>query len=130
MSEARVSRLTIGRLYNMGNYEHVRYEISVEVPEGANAGDAMRRLKTILWALRPAKVDKYSIRHAKELVGDPDKHGNNYVDLPAALASAQAQIDKHAAELQRIKDATAALEDLGGSGVFTDAKDDWDEEPY
>ena len=28
--QARVSKITVGRLHNLGNYEHVRYEIAVE----------------------------------------------------------------------------------------------------
>ena len=30
----KITKITVGRLHNLGNYEHVRYELTVEVPEG------------------------------------------------------------------------------------------------
>ena len=32
----RISRIGIGRLHNLGNYEHVRYEVTVELPPGTS----------------------------------------------------------------------------------------------
>lgn len=52
---AKVKTITIAALYNTGNYEHVRYELTVEVPNGVNAKDALLDTTAILAALRPIK---------------------------------------------------------------------------
>jgi hypothetical protein len=34
-AKPRVVRVGIGRLYNLGNYEHIRYDLTIEIPEGS-----------------------------------------------------------------------------------------------
>jgi hypothetical protein len=47
----RVSRVTIGRLHNLGNYEHIRYEVTVELPPGTAPASVVRELEDTLNAL-------------------------------------------------------------------------------
>jgi hypothetical protein len=49
----KITKITIGRLYNLGSYEHVRYEISVEVPEGESSATALIGLEKVVTALSP-----------------------------------------------------------------------------
>src|SRR3954466_9951002 len=62
----RISRITIGRLYNLGSYEHVRYELTVEVPGGESAATAVIGMEKLLAALSP----KTSTRDRAELERD------------------------------------------------------------
>jgi hypothetical protein len=48
-----VTKITVARLYNTGNYEHVRYELTVEVHEGESAALALRGVTSILHRLAP-----------------------------------------------------------------------------
>lgn len=127
--QPRVSRLTVSRLYNMGNYEHTRYEVSVEVPEGADASEAMRRLKDILWSLRPVKTgDTYSMLRAREALArqaageDLDKYDQDQLDTYREM------VRRSEAGHARVSAAIAALKDLGGVSEFKDAKEKWDDE--
>lgn len=49
----RVSRITIGRLYSLGNYEHVRYEVAVELPPGASPASVIGDLDTLMAGMNP-----------------------------------------------------------------------------
>ena len=49
----KVTKINIGRLYNLGSYEHVRYDLTVEVPPNQSPTDAMVGLEKILSALNP-----------------------------------------------------------------------------
>ena len=130
MSEqARVTNVTIGRLYNLGNYEHVRYEISVEIPEGSDAGEATTRLKTLLWAMRPA-MNEYGYKHAAAILADPETMLRNYDEEERAKTLAQSQelVTRVQAARKRVKDAVAALGNLQLATQFKDAKEEWDED--
>lgn len=49
----RVTSVSVSRLYNLGNYQNVRYDLSAEVPKGASATEAFTELCYILAQLRP-----------------------------------------------------------------------------
>lgn len=48
-----ITKITAARLYNTGNYEHVRYELTVELIEGDSAAQAMKAVQSILDRLAP-----------------------------------------------------------------------------
>ncbi len=48
-----ISKITVARLYNTGNYEHVRYEMCVDVAEGESASAAFAGITSILSRLKP-----------------------------------------------------------------------------
>ena len=129
---ATVARVTIARLFNLGNYEHVRYEITAEVPAGADAGQAARRLKSILWNLRPVKTDKWALSCARKLIEDPVEHGQHYTaeQIPGAIEDAKKFIAAHEASHARIDRALSALADLGGTVEEKDAKESWEGDEY
>ena len=52
-TKSTVSRIVVGRLYNLGNYEHVRYELTVDVPEGRSAALALKNTLRLLKAANP-----------------------------------------------------------------------------
>ena len=51
----KISKITVGRLYNLGNYEHIRYDLTVDVPDGESASTAIIAVERLLVALSPIK---------------------------------------------------------------------------
>lgn len=123
--KSKIARLTLARLYNTGNYEHIRFEISADVPKGGSAKQTLLDMGAILARLKPVKVP-YQYEHAKEVVNK----------LPEQLSEAEkgrmeelTQIvrDYEAAKALRLE-ALNKLDDVGGSSKHTDAKDSWDDD--
>lgn len=138
----RVTNITIGRLANLGNYEHVRYEIAVEVKEGESAAQAIANLESILEAMamrQPGHIlSPASLKHHEALLADlremPDidvqtKHG---MSKALAIAKAEKSIAKERAQLEAWtamqESARARFDHLGGTEKFTDHKRDWDDD--
>ena len=70
----RCSRITVGRLYNLGNYEHVRYELTVDVPAGNRASIALRNTVRVLAAANPKPpVSIHEVARAKSQLDDPQQ---------------------------------------------------------
>jgi hypothetical protein len=139
----RVSKITIGRLYNLGSYEHVRYEISVEVPEGESADAAFKGLAKILNGLKP--LSKLGIKSQEELersaaeiermrtmpvVDWERQYGHCKGTAMEVIERYQKAHDEEQAKTdaarERFDKARDLLDDLGGAAVWKDAKLDWD----
>lgn len=138
----KVSKITIGRLFNLGNYEHVRYELTVEVPEGESAATAVIGLENILAGLNPKKprfvVDAREIEAMEEDIINTRSKSDEEVDrdhgFPKALV-----LEGKEKRLMMAKSTTAKwseiqekarrlFDDLGGAEKFTDAKQNWDDQ--
>jgi len=140
----RTTKITIGRLYNLGNYEHIRYEISVEIGEGQSAATAITGLENILTALNPTMppgvLSDRQIEDAKERIKKVEAKPDNEVaerhGKCKALVIAEAQKKLDAAIVKTTKwNATQRLarrmlDDLGGAEKFVDAKQNWDNDYY
>lgn len=131
----RITRLTVGRLFNLGHYEHVRYEIAVEVPECADPVKAMSDLCSTLESLNPKPPhDKVSIDQAKNFLKDPtapswigeDEAKQDYIQKE--IQNAQETISEMETWKDRRRHAMAAWAKAGGSQLFTDAKVLWDDD--
>ena len=143
----RTTKITIGRLYNLGSYEHVRYEISVEVPEGESAATALLGLEKIITALSP-KTSTHSRgdleREAHHLVEmhkrlsdeGPDefrRYYGHFVGTPEEYIdrceqSHAVNVAQRDAWEARSAKARKLLEDLGGAANWKDAKLDWEDD--
>lgn len=127
-----VSKITISRLYNLGNYEHIRYEISVDVPAGESAANAAKDLYEILQDLRPNSVSAFTANNAQrtlerpELAADADQttRMRDLEDRSLARKVFQKWVD----EQDRQARARKALDAVGGSIRYHDAKMDWNDE--
>ena len=140
--QPRVSRISIGRLKNLGNYEHIRYEIAVEVPEGASAAAACKNLEAIIEALKPSrKYSEYDVQRAKTTVqtyntklkavmemGDLEEKERELKDLRDRHQEALKLLTILEAEEKRRGSARDALEKIGGSEIFKDCKNDWQDD--
>lgn len=117
-----LSRITIGRLYNLGNYEHVRYELTFEVTPGEDPSAIMKVAEKVIRDLQPVKDTGEA--HRQSVLKRPAS------DLaPWELQQVEALKDessryRHA--LSRRRDAIEKLKSLGGIQAFKDAKDQWD----
>lgn len=125
--QARVSRITVGRLHNLGNYEHVRYEIAVDVPEGASAAATLGNIERILADLDPKPpVNEYELQNAVKGLAKPAAEMEEY-EL-SNIPCWKDRVAKDKAWREGRQAARAALDDVGGSRIYTDAKDTWDDE--
>jgi hypothetical protein len=123
----KVSKITIGRLFNLGNYEHVRYEVSVDVPEGDSAKDALVGLKRAIESLNPKPPhDSWAIQRAREILAKPASA------LPQHEIS---EIERHKRVISEFeawqtaqKKSLDYFDDIGGAAKFTDAKENWNDD--
>jgi len=136
----KVTKITIGRLYNLGNYEHIRYEISVELQLGQSATVALGGMEKILDALNPkpprgvksAEELDLACQQLKAIEAMPDYEVvDQFATSKVGLLAERRK--KHEANVKRAEawakyqaSARAALDDLGGTFTHTDAKQDWD----
>jgi hypothetical protein len=123
-SKPSISRITVGRLYNLGNYEHVRYELTVDVPAGVKPSHALTQVMRVLKAADPKPpCSNYELRTAWEaLAKDPAKLSEYDRDN---LETFKARVDRYDAWLGLKAKALNLLDQMGGSKVHTDAKEAW-----
>lgn len=139
----KVSRISIGRVYNLGNYEHVRYELTVDVPPEASAASAVIALERIIAGLKPERGIKTkdelrrdaNLIERMQLMSDEEfqsHYGHAIGTRSEIIGRYQKQLteelDKAAATKRRSILARQLFDDLGGDSAWKDAKLDWDEE--
>jgi hypothetical protein len=140
--KSRVSKISIGRVYNLGNYEHVRYEITVDVPEGQSAAKAIVGLEHVIAGLKPLRHineehelarDAANIERMKKYTDEEwqSHHGHSVGTRKEVIAR---YVKAHREAVQRRKAAVkiaakarALFDNLNGAEKFKDAKLDWDE---
>ncbi len=125
--QARVSKITVGRLHNLGNYEHVRYEIAVEIPEGASATAVLADIENVLGDLDPKQpVEDHNLRRAQEVLKKPASELSEHElsNIPAHRNT----VEKYESWRKGQQAARAHLDAIGGSVAYVDAKDTWDDE--
>lgn len=141
--EMNITKITIGRLYNAGNYEHVRYELTAEVKEGESASAALQGMEKLLCALNPKPAcgvksnselerERLRIGQLKEMtddqfsrsIGQPEGGKSAYIQrVTQGLAD---DTVKRAEWDHRHSQARKLLDDLGGASKWKDAKLSWD----
>lgn len=121
----KISKITIGRLHNLGSYEHIRYEISVELGADDNPASVLLNLEQVLQDLQAKSgYSSYGIQKAKAVLAknasELDKWEVENLELY------KSRIAKHDEAMKRREAARQALTDLGGSSIYKDAKLDWE----
>lgn len=143
-----VSRITVGRVFNLGNYENVRYELSVDVPAGESPATALVALENIISALLPKTSthsrdelerelrrigemrlclqrggeEEFKRVHGFHIVGTPDEY------IQRCQESYEKNVAAREAWEAKSKKARQLLDDLGGAAVWKDAKQDWEDD--
>jgi hypothetical protein len=64
--------VTYSRLYNLGNYEHEKIGIEMEVLEGENVQDVVQQARNYINLI--AEPTKRKIADAEEIVKNPDQY--------------------------------------------------------
>lgn len=140
-----ITKITIGRLYNLGNYEHVRYELTIEVPDGASAANAVVGMEKILAGLKPLKNMAISSEsEIKRLAAEIEEmkrmpavewerryshcHGTPTEVIERYQQSLEEQKTKRQQAIERARMARILFDDLGGAANWKDAKLDWDDD--
>jgi len=141
----RITRITLGRLHNLGNYEHVRYEVTVELPPGTSPSSVARELEDTLNDLEPkCPVGQYELREAMKLVAQPEPtlrpraahdYDEHWGDTPQqvlerelnAREAARRLIARHEEWRKTREAALQRFDQFGGSSLWTDAKGKWDD---
>lgn len=133
-TKSKVSRFTIGRLYNLGNYEHVRYELTVEVGEGRSAAVALKNTLRLLRAVNPKPpVSSFDYERALLQIAKPEDWHKNIQDeaqqaklRKEMVVEAKKVVKKFEAWAKRRHAAELVLDDIGCAKAFKDAKLSWD----
>jgi hypothetical protein len=143
----KVIKLTLGRLYNLGSYEHVRYDITVELADGDSAKDALIGLEKIIEALAPeskccvssrGELDRELVRVAdlrkdlnslseeefKRRHGFFEGTGKEYVKR--CEQSHAENCSRRGKYETRARKARELLDRLGGAAEWKEAKLDWE----
>lgn len=137
-----IKAITIGRVYNLGNYEHVRYEIQAICDEG-DAQLTIIALERLIDGLRPAvgikskaELDRDATRIAEmrtmSAAAFERQYGNPVGGQDAYIARCVCdhaeECKKRDASIKRSKRIRQLFDDLGGAAVYKDAKLSWDDD--
>ena len=146
-----VTKITIGRLFSLGNYEHVRYELMVEIREGESATTALEGVERIFAALNPketgsvpteidVKHDERRVQTMKDMLAagadEFDRYyGHGFTGTPEEYIARCEQsllysTMKREVWKARAKAARALLDDLGGAAKWHDAKLTWEDSDF
>lgn len=145
MKKPQITRITVGRLFNLGSYEHIRYELSVEIPEWASASQTMRGIEKIMEALNPRKVEtapseieikreEMQIAAAEAMTDEEFRDYRNYRDYAGTREEVmqrlkeglREKIESRKKAVELAKNARELLDNLGGAAIWKDAKLDWE----
>lgn len=111
----RITSVTVARLHNLGNYEHIRYECTVELPEGTSPASVLGELEQLMDELTPRPpVNHYELLRARQRLAEPEIEGDPYD--PKRRAEAREQIALH--ELYR-REREKALDKFNQFGGIT-----------
>ncbi len=141
-----ITKITIGRLYNLGSYEHVRYELTAEVKDGDSAKETITGMERILEALSPKTSthsreelarEKHQVQEMHRRLSEegPDEfrryYGHGFEGTPEEYIgrceqSHEENVKRRAAWEARSARARELLDDLGGAAKWKDAKLDWE----
>ena len=139
-----ISKITIGRLYNLGSYEHIRYELTCEIPSGESPATAIIGMEKIIGALNPKmpcgciseddeKRKLLEVEAMKAL--DDDTFKDRYLwsgkvtrseYMKRTFDELDESISKRKQWKARVAKARKLLEDVGGAANWRDAKLEWE----
>lgn len=132
---SKVTRIGVGRVYNLGNYENCRYELSVDVGDDAKPSRILRNLVHILVVANPkSPVAAWDVESAKKRLANPEEWHKNVTpekerrrQIKQMVKEAKETVAKYEAwEKARVR-ALRLLDSIGMNIAHKDAKNDWDD---
>jgi hypothetical protein len=141
-----VSKITIARLFSLGNYEHIRYELTIDVAPGESPATALIGAERLMEALNPKTSTKdrrelerqsHRLAEQRKLLDEKgaeafrQQHGW-FEGTPAEYLarcekSHDDDITRRVEWENRSAKARKLLEDLGGAANWRDAKLSWED---
>jgi hypothetical protein len=127
IEKTRITGITIDRLHNLGNYEHVKYSVRVEIAPGDDPGKILTSLEAILDDLRAESgVSSYELRRAHETIGKPESELSDFEKR--MLPDYWEYVKKHDDAMARRERARAALLKLNYTKEHVDHKEKWEDD--
>lgn len=129
VEQSRVESIYVERLFNLGNYENIKYGVRVEIARGDDPGRVLASLERIFNDLRAdGGVDDYELSRAKRVLEKPeaelDDHDKRYLD------SHREKLRLHAEAKERRRRARQALAALNYTSERKDHKEDWEDDGF
>jgi len=119
----RITRIQIQRLHNLGNYESVRYEVTVDVGANDDAGKVLRTLEKALDDIRAQpNSSAWDYKRAKNKLEKPDELEQ------WERESYQKTVKGHEEAHAKREAARQMLSSFIVSEEKRDAKENWDDE--
>lgn len=137
----RISRITIARLHNLGNFEHCRLELTCELPAGTSPSSVLREMNDLLEHIQPKPpVGPFELGQAIKLLQAPapvpptsdeaaadddpfESPQEKYRRLVREREMAERAIARHQAWSQQREAALKRFDELGGIVRHTSARD-------
>lgn len=124
----KITSISVSRLYNLGNYQNIKYDLTATIGPSESSEATFRSLHWILQKLKPLREPecKRSYEEAIKLTQEKQSeyqraHVKEWAEEMAAWTLAK----HHRSEAVRL------LDDLGGTSTYTDHKASWDDdEPF
>src|SRR5689334_18859766 len=123
---SRVTSVSLDRLHNLGNYEHIKFSVRVDLNEGDDPGVVIYRLERLLGALKPITTD-YDYQRAVRIMSDPEQAKD---ETTRNIEVYKKRIEDHNKAVARRKRALELFADLGGTSEHVDAKDKWEDDGF
>lgn len=122
--KARITSIAVSRLYNLGNYQNVKYDLAAEVPPGVSAKKILLQLTHTLGLLKPIFEpgcrDEWEVALQKS-----EKERSDWEK--ERLPEWTEQMNEYKKLLARRERALASLDSMGGSSTEKDAKVTWED---
>lgn len=123
----RISRLTIGRLHNLGSYEHIRYEVTVEIAPDDDPSRVLRTVENILNDLQAKHgISSFDLKRAKEVITKPASELSEIEKSNLELYKRRVRLYEDAT--RRREAAREALATLSYTSEYRDAKTEWEDD--
>lgn len=95
----RITRVTIGRVHNWGNYENKRFEVSAEIGASDDPAKVILEIEAALDALSKPETSRYSVENARKMLARPVGELRDYEveQLPgyrATVAAAESRLPR------------------------------------
>lgn len=127
--KSRISKIHLGRVYNLGNYENMRVEVTVDIGTQDDPATVLRSVENILADLRAkGGVSEWDLSRARATLEKPESELDELErkNLPAYREKLR-KVDE---AMKRREAARAALATLNYTSEHRDAKDEWEDEDY
>lgn len=128
-AEKFISRITVSKVANLGNYENRKIEISVNFSKPEQVGDILAEIESIIDDYNCTKdQDAYALRQAHRYLAKPagelSEHELNNLDHYRKIIKEAEKLD------YRQRAALDKLNQFGGSVENRDAKTKWDDDDF